>query len=508
MLQRQPSVRSTAGYSSGQSDLSECDLEGDILDVNGPYDQVWTHCLSQCGFKMIALVLGGGITLLFTVVISCDINGVLTNVEPDYSATYVIIIAPYVSCNLSLGEAARTLYEGVLINFPSLHAPQIDLSCWQAGSMAQAVIGMGLNGSLLFLDAALRDTLPRALLLAAALKQRAAVVVVNHALAQSLGGHSWVRLLQEAQPPNVRWASVGNNLLDNQLVKDISCEGKSNCGCSDPHTGYVDCLAGVFNLATLTLHDRMELLRHTIHRGEIAGIRKLPALAFTNTMAIEAPWANVWSRRVNVSQMRMMVDCGGINVSGGSLERPVMEEAMLNRLFAGIDSYHAANPFGLRVNTTTFNCEDIRVNVLHRGRLEPAQLLDTLASFDIYVPVDSDPVSYATTVPQAQMAGVAVLSLGTDHYSSLRGHGVPYSAVQLELGTELLDTGVTGFMPKTKGDIQRALGNIERDVASNKLRRRIHASAKRRFSARRALQHVLLGLFPELKWVHRVKLYR
>lgn len=349
------------------------------------------------------------------------------------------------------------------------------MSCLQAGRMAQAIVDMGFNGSLLFLDATLSETLPRAMLAATSLRaQRTAVVVWNHAFAQRLARRSWVKLLQEVQPTNVRWASVGNNLFDDRLAREIRCGKRSQCGCSDPSTGYVDCLAGVFNLVTLALHGKAESLRRTILRAELAGIHGLPAVGFANSIAGDARWM---SRAPNASQIRMLVDCGGI---GGHRSKEVMEQpALLNMLFAGVDKYHAAHPHGMKVNSTTFNCEDIRMNVLHRGKLKPANF-DILAYYDVYATVASDPLGYAATVPEAQAAGAAVLLAGD------------------AVGAELFEEGVTGFEAETTGDVQRALEIVESGLGSGELRVRIHEAARQRFSARRALRHILAGLFPDL----------
>lgn len=289
----------------------------DVYIVDQGYScRYWSTILKQIkassGFKSLALVIGGGITLVFTFVFYCDTQLIRKATSTDVSGTNVIIVAPSVKCNLSPGKTRLALRKGALVNLASSLSTDMDVACWQAGRMAQAVTGMGLQGSLLSLDAALHETLPTALLAAAAVQQRAAVVVWNHASAQGLARRSWVRRLQAVEPTNVRWASVGSNLLDDQLSKDASCRKRLHCGCSDPHNGYVDCLAGVFNLATLALHEQVDALQDTIRRGHLSGIQRLPAVGFANSIAAEVLWSPAdLPQRKNASEIRMMVDCGG-----------------------------------------------------------------------------------------------------------------------------------------------------------------------------------------------------
>jgi len=94
--------------------------------------------------------------------------------------------------------------------------------------------------------------------------------------------------------------------------------------------------------------------------------------------------------------------------------------------------------------------------------------------------VTSDPGIYSSVVPQAQVAGLPVLVIGT------------------KLGREVVEEGVTGFMPKTSSDVEDNLQSIERSLVSNKLRRHVHEGAKQRFSAQSATEDVILGLFPEI----------
>merc|ERR1719424_651915 len=233
----------------------------------------------------------------------------------------------------------------------------------------------------------------------------------------------------------MRWATAGSNLVNDLLARNLHCSGRSYCGCSDPLYGYVDCLGGTFDLVTMTLHDNVKLLEKTIH-GQLSGTERLPRVGFTNSIGAEAVWATASSRGLNRSEIRMMVDCGG---NGNAA---IMQQSSL-MIFEGVDMYYAANPHGLRVKATTFNCQDIRPDVLHLGRLDPAKFLDTLTNFDVYAIVVSDAVGHVSAVAQVQMAGIAVLAVGS---------GV--------LNSQLFEEGVTGFVTETPPDVQRALETI------------------------------------------------
>jgi len=460
--------------------------EGDSGDEARDDDEdssISEKIMSLCGFNFLALTIGGGITLVFCVMLWADWMEMTAPYIPEYDGTFVVVVAPP-SCTLS-DEDSVVLREGVAL-LSSAQSPDADASCFQAGSMAKAAISMGLNGSLLHLDYNLRESLPRALLVASSLKQRTAVIVWDHAIAQTLVNREWIRLLQMAEPGNVRWASIGNNLRDDRLARDtLSCMdhvnlqtgeyGHSDCGCSDVHSGYADCLAGLFNLAVLMLHRKADNLRSLLGRRRLSGAEPVFSAVYTNSVAAETLWNSTWSRRSNVNDLRIMVDCSG------NSEQRTDEESILEMLWRGVDRYHAANPRRLRVNATTFNCQmDVHPDVLHLGELSPARFLEDLQSYDAYIPVSTDAVSYANRVPQAQVAGLAVLSIHND------------------LGREFIEEAVTGFLPQRNVDVQHALETIEQGLVSNTLRRHIHEAAQQRFSARKALQDILVALFPNI----------
>lgn len=433
---------------------------------------------ASSGFKSLALVFGGGITLVFTVVFSCDAQLIAKALSADVSGTNVIIVAPSGECNLSPGKTWLALRKGASVNLASSLSTEMDVACWQVGRMAQAVTAMGLQGSLLSADAALHETLPTALLAAAAVQQRAAIVVWNHASAQGLARRPWVRRLLAVQPSNVRWASVGGNVLDDRLAKDLSCRNRPHCGCSDPHDVYVDCLAGVFSLATVALHEQVDALRNTIQRGHLSGIEGLPAAAFANSIAAEVLWSpHDVIHRKNAGDIRMLVDCSRDNRRTKAAEL----------FFAGVQRYHEAHPSGTSISITTVNCRDVQKDSGDASRslkpiqrLDASKLLGALSSFDVYATVAFDQNDYSVMVPQIQMAGVAVLSGGS------------------MLSEETFEQGVTGFAVGTSSDVQQALESIEGRLVDNALRKQIHASAVQRFSAHQALEQVILGLFPEL----------
>jgi len=480
----------------GLPDSSEADESGEDVSDDFSCHSNWRmlkQMQASSGFKFLALVIGGGITFVFTVVFYCDTLLIIRHLTPDFTGTNVIIVAPLVKCNLAPGEISFALSEGVSVNLPSSISTHTDLACWQAGSMAQAVVGMGLQGTLLFLDASLHETLPRALLAAAALRQRAAVVVWNHASAQHLASRPWVKLLQAAQPDNALWASVGSNLLDDRLAKDISCGKRPHCGCSDPQNTYVDCLAGAFSLVTLPLPDQVDVLRDTIQRGKLSGIQGCPSAAFANGIAAKVLWSpdnsdgvvETLPRGKPAPEIHMLVDCGGDNATHPSKE--AMEQSLLNRLWAGVDRYHGAQPLRKNVSVTMANCRSMhkkipiaKASFVHAERLDPAKLFSTLSSLDVYVTVGSDSRDHVSIIPQVQMGGVAVLSIGN------------------ALSKEVFEEGVTGFTADTPSEVHQALESIDKRLMGNVLKRQIHESALTRFSARGALEQVILGLFPAL----------
>lgn len=426
--------------------------------------------MSGRGLKWLFGIYWSIFSFLWFLVLLVDWRDMWKLKHLDFSGTYAIVLAPKLSCNMSGGRAWLDLHPGAPIRFPPTD-PQAPAACWEAGSFALALIDMGLNGTLLFRDTLLPETLPRAILKAerTASHKRTAVITFDHAISQNLVQRPWMANLLGVQPPDVHWASIGNNLFHDRLARDVECGKRPNCGCLDPQMGYIDCLAGVFDLATLALHETRDELYRTIKAAHLPGSHSLPAVGFVNDIVSGVAKAH---RRAS-SDIRVLVDCGR-RLAHLPQKEP---EDLLDILFAGVYKFQSSYIENRTITTTLLNCKDDRATHVELKKLSHAEFLHKISSSDIYTSVIATPGRHVAGVAEAQVMGVPILSLG----------GI--------VAPELFQEGLSGFTVGAPFDVQDALERIKRRMGNSSWGSRIRDWAQPRFSARKATEKVLSQLF-------------
>jgi hypothetical protein len=341
--------------------------------------------------------------------------------------------------------------------------------------MALALMDMGLNGTLLFQDASFSENLPSAILKAerSSTHKRTAVITFNHALSQNLVQRPWIANLLGVQPSAVHWASVGNNLFHDRLASDVACANRSDCGCSDPTNGYIDCLAGVFDLVTLDEHEAAADLRSTVQvaqQADQADPHKLPAVAFANFVA---EGVDITDHPPSPAEIRLLVDCAH---TLAHLPDKAPED-LLDILFAGVYKIQSNDYENRTITTTLLNCEDDRATHVELKKISQSAFLDMISSSDAFASVTASHVDHVSGLADAQLMGVPILSIG--------GTVAP----------ELFQEGLTGFTITAPADVQIVLDTIEQRLGNNLWRKRIHDWALPRFSARKAIKQILSQMF-------------
>lgn len=427
--------------------------------------------LTGTGLKWMFGIYWSIFSFMWFLVLLVDWKDLWNAKRLDFSGTYTIVVAPKLSCNLSTGRAWLDFYPGASVKFPPTD-PQAPATCWQAGSLALALIDMGLNGTLLFRDTLLSENLPRAILKAEQSNshKRTAVITFDHALSQNLVQRPWIANLLGVQPPDVHWASIGNNLFHDRLARDVDCSNQSECGCSDPNTGYMDCLAGVFNLVTVPLHDTVTELHHTIQAAQLTSPHEIPEVGFANHIVAGVAKS---SRPAPSEEIRVLVDCGR---RLGHLPNKEPED-LLDILFAGVYKFQSRYSENRTIVTTLLNCKDDRATIVELQQLSHSQFLHMISSSDVYTSVTATPSKHVAGFPEAQMIGVPILSLG----------GI--------VAPELFQEGISGFTVAAPADVEWALEKIEQRLGNDQWRRRIHDWAQQSFSARKAAEEILSQLF-------------